>query len=180
MDVLNILQENKHHEGKILFIGCKEFTVAESIFEAVNSGKYPKKDFSFYINKSKKGWQSYYDLTLSIQNNLKLKADLNRVEDTLEINHSDSEDISVLILEGFKVPQVVEIYNSIKLSIKSSVLIVVTADEIQNTNFKDRLNSEFNTQHVVHLDKFSYIEVVKDVIPIKVHRKISRSNSVLT
>mgnify|MGYP006096134639 FL=1 len=59
MDVLNILQENKHHEGRILFIGCKEFTVAEAIFEAVNSGKYPKRDFSFYVDKSKKGWQKY-------------------------------------------------------------------------------------------------------------------------
>ena len=180
MRMIQILEDNTQHEGKVVVAGCISHPVSDLLVANMANGSLPKRDMDFFIPVNTKGWQKWYDSHLSVLNDLEHKSEFVKKKNIYEYDYSNVGNIGILVVEAPDPKYAIDLITKLKPYIKKTGLILVPYKNQQTADFVGALNYEFDTQDVGHQENFSYINYIKGKVPLNKNKKVSRTNSILT
>ena len=180
MAMIQTLETNQQHEGKIAVVGCINHSITDLLASNMASGNLIKRDIDFFLPENTPGWQKWYDSHISFQNNIDVKSEFVRKKNIYEYDYSNTGTIGIAVIEGPDPDFTIKLINKVLPSIKKTGLILVPYKNEQTTSFVGALNYEFDTQNLAHMENYSYINYIKGKVPLNKNKKAVRSRSVLT
>ena len=180
MRMIQILEQNTHHEGKVVMAGCINHAVTDLIVANMANGTLPKRDVDFFIPVNQKGWQRWYDSSLTVKNVIEQEANFYKKKNIYTYNFSNISNIGILVAEAPDSKYAIDLIHKLKPYIKKTGLILVPYKNNQIEEFVGALNHEFDTQDLGHMENFSYINFIKGKVPLNKNKKVGRTQSALT
>lgn len=180
MAMIQTLETNQQYEGKIAVIGCINYSITDLLVTNMDNGNLKKRDVNFYLPVNTQGWQKWYDSHISLQNNTGVKSSFVKKKDIYNFDYSDIGDVGIAIIEAPDPEYAIKLINKVTANIKESGLIIIPHTPLKRIDFVSKISYEFDTQYLVHLENYSYINYIKGKVPLNKNKKISRSRSILT
>ena len=180
MTMIQTLETNQQYEGKTVVLGCINYSITDLLVTNMNSGNLKKRDVDFYLPNNTQGWQKWYDSHISLQNDIGVKSEFVKKKNIYEYDYSTTGDVGIAIIEAPDADYAIKLIHKITPSIKKSGLILISYKALNRIDFISKINYEFDTQSLVHLENYSYINLIKGKVPLNRNKKISRSSSILT
>jgi hypothetical protein len=180
MTLIEILEKNKHHKGKTVFIGCSNFDITEVVYSNMIESNIQRRDVDFFMPKNTRGWQRWNDISVSIINDFSKESSFNKVNNILEQDYSKLGNIGILIIEAPSPQGAIDLIHKAKSQMKKSGLIIISYKESKNKSYQQIISKEFDSQDFGHMNKFSYINYIQGKTPLNRFKKVGRTRSIMT
>jgi len=180
MAMIQTLETNQQHEGKIAVLGCINHSITDLLLTNMNNGNLIKRDIDFFLPVNTPGWQKWYDSHISFQNDIEVKSEFVKKKNIYDYNYSNTGNVGIAVIEGPDPDFAIKLIHKILPSVKKTGLILIPYTPINRLDFVSKLNYEFDTQSLVHLENYSYINYIKGKVPLNKNKKVNRSRSILT
>lgn len=180
MAMIQTLETNQQHEGKIAVVGCINHSITDLLVTNMASGNLIKRDIDFFLPVNTPGWQKWYDSHISFQNDVGVKSEFIKKKNIYEYDYSNTGNVGIAVIEGPDPDFAIKLIWKLVPSIKKTGLILIPYTSSNRGDFVSKLNYEFDTQSLVHLENYSYISYIKGKVPLNKNKKVVRSRSILT